>query len=54
MREDADRMRNFSEKMSKKTAVIIPKEWMFSFRTDCKVWSRLELAQFYDNLQIFW
>lgn len=49
-----DRMRNFSEKISRKTAIIIPKEWMLSIRTDCKVRSRLELAQVYDHLQIFW
>ena len=47
-------MRNFSEKISRGTAVKVPKEWMFSIRTYCKVGSRLELAQGYDHLQIFW
>jgi len=53
MGENADRMRNFSEKISRRTAVIVPKEWMFSIRTECTVGNRLELAQVYDHLQNF-
>jgi len=40
MWEDPDRMRNFSENISTETAVLVPKEWMFGIRTDCKVGSR--------------